>query len=67
MQKGQRIYKDCSECYATGTQYQNASGSIQSKQSAGDIEVDCPTCNGLGIVPWGWLREAEEEIMPGDV
>ena len=65
MQTGQRIYKDCNECYATGKQWENQ-GLIQSQPSQGSNEVDCPTCEGLGIYAWGWLRDEKETTMPGE-
>ena len=66
MQIGQRIWKDCTECHNTGKQYQDPSGAIQSKSGTGRVEVDCPTCNGLSIIPWGWLRDEKEDTMPGE-
>ena len=65
MQTGQRIFKNCRGCYGTGKQYQDSTGSIQSVQRAGDIAVDCTDCDGLGMKPWGWLRDEKETTMPG--
>ena len=66
MQTGQRIYKDCTECHATGIQYQHPSGAIQSKQITNTSPVACPTCGGIGIIAWGWLRDEKEITMPGE-
>ena len=66
-QTGQRIYKDCTVCFGTGRLYDH-NGSLQSKpcSTGGDPEVACPTCSGLGIIPWGWLRDEKETTMPGE-
>ena len=66
MQTGQRIWKDCKDCGGSGKQYQDATGNIQSIQRTGDTEIDCPTCEGLSIKPWGWLRDEKELTMPGE-
>jgi len=29
-------------------------------------EVACAVCEGLGIIPWGWLRDEKEDTMPGE-
>ncbi len=65
MQKGQRIYKDCIACRVTGKQYSKY-GAVQDIQTEGSVEIDCPVCNGLTMVPWGWLRDEKEETMPGE-
>ena len=54
----QRIWKDCRECHGTGVQYQDISGNIQSQENDGDIEVECPSCNGVTRITWGWLEGA---------
>ncbi len=67
MQTGQRIWKDDPACRGTGKQYEHH-GSIQSQPRGDgqDSEINCPECDGLGIKPWGWLRDEKETIMPGE-
>lgn len=69
MQTGQRIWKNCAECRGTGIQYLYRDTIITAPsgwpEEPGE-EVPCPKCNGLGIRPWGWLRDEKEETMPGE-
>ena len=39
-----------------------------SKQSTVNYtEIDCSDCDGLGIIPWGWMVKDEVGAMPGDL
>jgi len=71
MQKGQRIWKDCQRCLITGKLYMPSNSpypvNIESKQDLiSYTEIECEDCNGLGIKPWGWLRDEKETTMPGE-
>ena len=72
MQTGQRIYKDCARCLGDGKLWDRdnfaylEAGPVTTVPATGGVEVDCPDCNGLGIKPWGWLRDEKEDTMPGD-
>ncbi len=72
MQTGQRIWKDCADCLGTGKMYHRDEYNnddlfaFLSAPPIGHTEVVCPHCNGLGVIPWGWLRDEKEDTMPGE-
>jgi hypothetical protein len=72
MQTGQRIYKDCERCLGDGKLWDRdnyeylSPGPVTTVPPVDGKEVDCPDCGGLGIIPWGWLRDEKEETMPGE-
>ena len=73
MQKGQRIWKDCDKCRGTGSLWLRPDCDFPFTPPAPEIvppasytEVPCDTCDGLGIIPWGWLRAKKEDTMPGE-
>jgi hypothetical protein len=69
MQKGQKIYVKCKRCLGTGKLYDRDNFDYNEPHPpavGGYEEVDCDECDGLGIKYWGWLKEAEEETMPGE-
>ncbi len=73
MQKGQRIWEDCEKCNSTGSlwlsptyEYPHTPPAPETNPPTSYTEVECPECGGLGIKPWGWLRDEKEETMPGE-
>ena len=67
MQTGQRVYKDCGECLGSGTMYKRPNFAYpETYPSENSVPVECCKCDGVGIIPWGWLRGEEEETMPGE-
>lgn len=71
MQTGQRVYRDCLECSTTGKLYKSTRSAYPVNavnKIAEDTytEVDCHKCDGVGIIPWGWLRDDKETTMPGE-
>jgi len=67
VQTGQRIWKDCKECLGAGVMHQRPHFAYpEAGQSDNSEEVDCYYCDGLGVKPWGWLRDEKEETMPGE-
>ena len=76
MQTGQRIWKDCKRCLGDGKVWKRndctlesglfSAGPTPTPSIVGGEEIDCPTCDGLGIIPWGWLRDEKEDTMPGE-
>ena len=65
MQTGQRIWRDCGECSGEGLLYMHPNFSYPTNVESSS-PIDCYFCNGLGIKPWGWLRDDKEETMPGE-
>ena len=73
MQTGQRIWKDCGRCAGTGFLWSSPNYKYPHTPPAPETEpptictkVECHKCGGLGVRPWGWLRDEKEETMPGD-
>jgi len=68
MQTGQRIYKDCDQCNATGTMHfrVNYDHPLAGPSTSGVGDIPCEYCDGLGTKPWGWLRDEKETTMPGE-
>ena len=73
MQRGQRIWKDCGKCKGTGSlwvsptyAHLHSPPAPVTDPTTAYTEVDCLVCEGLGAVPWGWLRDEKEETMPGE-
>ncbi len=73
MQTGQRIWKDCEKCKGTGSLWLRPTCDYPfSPPPPATVvptiytEVECPDCEGLGIIPWGWLRDEKEDTMPGE-
>jgi hypothetical protein len=72
MQTGQRIWKNCKRCKGTGVlhksptyEYPHTPPAPETYPPVDCVEIPCSTCAGLGIIPWGWLRDEKEETMPG--
>ena len=73
MQKGQRIFKNCKKCRGTGSlwkgpnyEYPHSPPAPETTPPTSYTEVECSDCEGLGIVPWGWVRDQDEDTMPGE-
>jgi len=59
---GRKIYRTCGRCGGTGKLYLHAIGGASTVPFPGAQEMVCPTCNGVKLELFGWVKEDVESF-----